>query len=218
MQAKMKYKAVIFDLDGTLLDTLQDLAGSVNHALRMYAGMTRDVDQIRSFVGNGVRTLMTRSLPGGQGNPRFEEAFAEFKAHYAMHCHDATKPYPGIAEMLQCLASGGYKLAIVSNKTDPEVKKLNDMYFHGLFSSALGEREGTARKPAPDMLCQAAGGLGVRIEEAVYVGDSEVDIQTARNAGMDCIAVSWGFRSREWLKTEGARVVIDDPAMLPALL
>ncbi len=207
----MKYKAVIFDLDGTLLDTLQDLAGSVNHALGIYAGMTRDVDQIRGFVGNGVRTLMTRSLPGGQQNPHFEEAFAEFKAHYAVHFRDNTKPYPGIASLLEELARRGHKMAIVSNKTDPEVKKLNTAYFGGLIHSALGEKEGTARKPAPDMLLQGAAALGADVRDAVYIGDSEVDLQTARNAGMDCIAVSWGFRSTERLRAEGAAVIIDAP-------
>ncbi len=214
----MRYKAVIFDLDGTLLDTLCDLAGSVNHALRIYAGMTRDQDEIRSFVGNGVRTLMTRSLPGGQQNPHFEEAFAEFKSYYAAHCRDNTKPYPGIAAMLEELRRMGRMMAIVSNKTDPEVKKLNRAYFGSLIQAALGEREGTARKPAPDMLLQGAAGLGVDVGDAVYIGDSEVDLQTARNAGMDCIAVSWGFRSAERLRAEGAKVIIAAPHELPGLV
>ena len=209
-----KYRAVIFDLDGTLLDTLDDLAGSVNYSLNKYAGMTRSVQQIRTFVGNGVRTLMTRSLPGGQSNPAFEAAFEDFKAYYADHCRDNTKPYPKISELVHELSARGYQLAIVSNKTDPEVKKLSREYFGDAFSSAVGEREGVLRKPAPDTLFQTLKELGLAKEQAVYIGDSEVDVQTALNAGVDCIGVTWGFRSPEQLAEAGCHSMINDPMQL----
>ncbi len=213
-----KYEAVIFDLDGTLLDTLEDLAGSVNFALAKYAGMTRSVEQIRSFVGNGVRMLMTRSLPGGQDNPAFEQAFQDFKAHYREHCRDKTRPYPQILDLVRELSARGTKLAIVSNKTDPEVKKLSLDYFGDLFSTAVGEREGVARKPAPDTLFQTLTELGITKQQAVYIGDSEVDVQTAANAGMDFIGVTWGFRSQDHLFRAGARVLIAHPLELLSLV
>jgi phosphoglycolate phosphatase len=213
-----RYAAVVFDLDGTLLDTLEDLAGSVNFALERHAGMTRSIGQIRSFIGNGVRMLMTRSLPGGQENPAFERAFADFREHYREHCRDKTRPYPQIPELVQALAAQGSKLAIVSNKADPEVKKLSREFFGGLICSSVGEREGVARKPAPDTLFQTLREMGVPREQAVYVGDSEVDVQTARNAGVDFIGVTWGFRSAEQLHQAGAATLASRPLELLTLV
>jgi len=210
----MRYDAVIFDLDGTLLDTLGDLAASVNHALASFSYAPRTLDEVRSFVGNGVRTLNARSLPGGFDNPDYEAVFAAFQAHYASHCRDTTCPYPHIMELVQALKAKGVKLAIVSNKSDPEVKKLNDEFFEGQFLSAIGERPDVQRKPAPDSLLQTMKDLGCEPARSVYVGDSEVDVMTARNAGVDCIAVTWGFRSPEQLQEAGASVLIDSPMEL----
>ena len=209
-----RYAAVVFDLDGTLLDTLEDLAGSVNFALEKHAGMTRSVVQIRSFIGNGVRMLMTRSLPGGQENPAFESAFADFREHYRDHCRDKTQPYPQIMDLVKELSARGSKLAIVSNKADPEVKKLSREFFGGLICSSVGEREGVARKPAPDTLFETLKEMGVAKQDAVYVGDSEVDVQTARNAGVDFIGVTWGFRSAEQLRQAGAQTLVSSPMEL----
>ena len=209
-----RYAAVVFDLDGTLLDTLEDLAGSVNFALEKHAGMTRSVGQIRSFIGNGVRMLMTRSLPGGQENPAFESAFADFREHYREHCRDKTQPYPRIMDLVKELSARGSKLAIVSNKADPEVKKLSREFFGGLICSSVGEREGVARKPAPDTLFETLKEMGVARQDAVYVGDSEVDVQTARNAGVDFIGVTWGFRSAEQLRQAGAQTLVSSPMEL----
>ena len=206
----MKYQAVIFDMDGTLLDTLRDLMNSVNFALEQHGAPRRTLEEIRGFVGNGVRTLITRSL-GSADRPDFEEVFADFRRHYAEHCRDTTQPYPHILELVRELSARGYRLAIVSNKTDPEVKALNDEYFEGLFQSAVGECEGINRKPAPDTVLKTLRDLGLSREQAVYVGDSEVDVMTARNAGVDCIAVTWGFRSPEQLRQAGASVLLDDP-------
>lgn len=210
----MRYDSVIFDLDGTLLDTLGDLAASVNHGLASRGYAPRSLDEVRSFVGNGVRNLNARSLPGGFDNPDYEAVFAAFQEHYAAHCRDRTCPYPHIMELVQALKDRGVKLAIVSNKADPEVKKLNNEFFEGQFLSAIGERPDVQRKPAPDSLLQTMKDLDCAAERCVYVGDSEVDVMTARNAGIDCIAVTWGFRSPEQLREAGAEVLIDSPLEL----
>ena len=200
----MKYKAVIFDLDGTLLDTLQDLANAVNAALEMHGFPTRTLEEIRSFVGNGVRNLMTRAIPEGEAYPEFEKALADFRAHYSLHCKDETRPYEGIPELLEALKQQGVKMAIVSNKLDSAVKVLAEDYFEGYFEAAVGDQEGLAKKPAPDMVFKALEELGVDKDEAVYVGDSDVDIMTAMNAEMPCISVTWGFRDRDFLMFHGA--------------
>lgn len=215
----MLYDAVIFDLDGTLLDTLQDLTDSVNHALTSRGWPARRQDEIRSFVGNGVRRLVARSLPEGMENPDYEAVFALFHEHYAAHCRDTTCPYPHVLELLNGLRKAGLKLAIVSNKSDEEVKKLSEQWFGDLIPVAVGERAGIERKPAPDSLFQVLKELGVSLERAVYVGDSEVDVQTAHNAAMACVAVTWGFRSRTELLAAGAELIVDDTQeLLTALL
>lgn len=201
----MKKTTVIFDLDGTLLDTLQDLADAVNYALRKEGMPERTIDEVRRFVGNGVRLLMIRAVPGGESNPLFEETFAQFKEYYGEHCNDNTKPYDGMIELLETLKSKGYSVAIVSNKIDFAVKELSALYFKGIVPVAIGEKEGVRRKPAPDTVREALKELGRIAEESVYVGDSDVDIETAKNAGMPCVSVLWGFRDREFLEEHGAK-------------
>ena len=200
----MKKTTVVFDLDGTLLDTLQDLANAVNYALEKQGMPKRTLEEVRQFVGNGVRLLMIRAIPDGESNPRFEETFQLFKEYYGVHCNDNTKPYEGILELIETLKKKGYAVAIVSNKIDFAVKELNDLYFKGIVPVAIGEKEGIRRKPAPDTVFEALKELGKTKEEAVYVGDSDVDIETAKNAGMPCISVLWGFRDKEFLAEHGA--------------
>lgn len=199
-----KYDTVIFDMDGTLLDTLYDLYHAVNHALREMNMPERSLDEVRAFVGNGVRKLMERAVPKDCGEADFEKAFAAFKAYYALHNNDCTKAYDGVVELLRQLKAEGYALAIVSNKLDSAVKTLSRDYFEGIVTVAIGDQEGLAKKPAPDMVEAALRELGKTKEAAVYVGDSDVDLLTARNSGVPCISVLWGFRDREFLLEHGA--------------
>lgn len=205
----MKYKAVIFDLDGTLLDTLQDLANSTNHALEVNGLPLRSVDEVRQFVGNGVRRLM--ELAVGDNETDFEKVFNDFKAHYAKHCNDYTKPYDGIFELIDELKKRNVSCAIVSNKAQFAVDELKELYFKGIIDVAIGENTGIRKKPAPDTVVEAARLLDVDPKDCVYVGDSEVDIKTAYNCGIDCISVTWGFRSVESLKENGATILCDKP-------
>lgn len=206
-----KYKAVIFDLDGTLLDTLEDLKDSVNYALGNAGMPLRSLEEVRTFVGNGVRRLMELAVPFGEENPEFAKVFEEFKKHYALHCNDKTAPYPHIMELLSELKARGYQMAVVSNKFYGAVQELRKLYFEGYIETAIGEKEGIRRKPAKDTVVAALRELGIDKEDAVYVGDSEVDIATAENAGMDCIVVAWGFRTREEQEKAGGKVFADDP-------
>ena len=203
---RQKIDTVIFDMDGTVLDTLQDLADAVN------------ADEVRAFVGNGVRRLLELSVPDGFANPRFEEVFAKFREYYGVHCNDKTKAYDGILPLLRELEKEGYGLAIVSNKLDSAVKELNEIYFEGIVKVAIGEVEGIAKKPAPDMVEKALRELGKTKETAVYVGDSDVDLMTARNVGLPCISVLWGFREEGFLKEQGARYFAKAPAEIPKLI
>lgn len=205
----MKYKAVIFDLDGTLLDTIEDLKNSVNYALESCGMNVRTLDEVRRFVGNGIRNLMRRAVPEGEDDPMFDKAYTLFKEHYSKNCCVMTKTYKGIPEMLDKLHSNGVKTAIVSNKAENAVRILSDTYFGGMPS--FGDREGRARKPAPDSVFSALEELGVSAAEAVYSGDSEVDIMTAANAGMRCISVAWGFKGRKFLEEHNAEIIIDRP-------
>lgn len=201
---RRKYTAVVFDLDGTLLDTLDDLTNSVNAVLGNYGIASYSREAVRGFVGNGIRRLLQLTVPGAEQHPQFEQIATEFKEHYGIHCMDETEPYPGIMALLGWLDREGYCIAIVSNKADFAVKKLRDVYFGELVPVAIGEQEGCRKKPAPDSVWAALKELGCEPSEAVYVGDSDVDLLTAQNAGMPCIAVSWGFRSREFLMEHGA--------------
>ena len=209
------YKTFIFDLDGTLLDTLQDLANSVNHALRQYGMPEHSLDDIRRFVGNGVRLLMERAVPEGAQHPLFEEAFASFRQYYMQHSLDTTRPYDGIVETIRELKLRGCRLAVVSNKMMAATQELVAHFFPDV-EVAIGEHEaaGIRKKPAPDTVDEALRQLGVTREGAVYVGDSDVDLLTARNSGLPCISVLWGFRDREFLLAHGATTLIERPEEL----
>ena len=212
----MSYQTYIFDLDGTLLDTLGDLAASVNYAMRTHGMPEHSVDEVRQFVGTGVRRLMERAVPGGAAHPAFEAAFATFRRHYMEHSLDTTRPYEGIPELLQELKRRGRHTAVVSNKFDAATKELCHHFFPDTIDVAVGEHEaeGIRKKPAPDTVLQALSQLGVGQEGAVYVGDSDVDIQTARNSGLPCISVLWGFRNREFLLAHGAETFVSQPSEL----
>lgn len=212
----MPYSTYIFDLDGTLLDTLGDLAASVNYAMSTHHLPEHSVDEVRMMVGNGVRKLMERAIPDGAANPYFDETFATFRHHYMEHQLDTTRPYDGIIETLQELKRRGCRTAVVSNKFDAATKSLCNHFFSGLIDVAIGENEaaGIHKKPAPDTVFEAIRLLGVSREEAVYVGDSDVDIATAQASGIPCISVLWGFRNREFLIAHGATTLIGSPTEL----
>lgn len=212
------YKTAIFDLDGTLLNTLEDLTNSVNAALEKNNKPQRTIEEVRSFVGNGIRLLVERAVPAGTAAAETDQIFADFKAHYAIHCNDKTRPYDGMPALLEKLSKEGYHLAIVSNKADSAVKELNQIYFKDVISVAIGECEGIRKKPAPDTVNQAFRELGVTKEDAVYIGDSDVDVMTAKNSGLPCISVLWGFREKEFLKENGATVFAKDADELEQLL
>lgn len=206
-----KYEAVIFDLDGTLLNTLEDLLDSVNYAMSVLEMPVRSYEEVRHFVGNGIRRLLELSVPEGDKNPQFEQAFTLFKKYYGEHCNDKTDLYPGIIDLLKRLKEEGFQMAIVSNKYFEGVEALKEQYFKEYLDVAIGEREGIRKKPAPDTVLTALGELGISRERAVYVGDSEVDLATAANTGMDCITVGWGFRTRKEQEMAGAKVFADRP-------
>ena len=206
-----KYKTYIFDLDGTLLSTLADLAASTNYALRTHHMPERSLDKVRRFVGNGVKKLMERAIPDGLNNPLFEETFATFRQHYMQHNLDTTKPYDGVMEMREELRKRGKKVAVVSNKFYAATQELCRHFFGDLVPVAIGEREDIRKKPAPDTVLEAMRQLGATAEGAVYIGDSDVDIDTARNSGMPCISVLWGFRDKEFLLEHGATTLVSTP-------
>ncbi len=209
-----RFDTVIFDLDGTLLDTLGDLAGSVNFVMSKNGFPAISLDDTRRFVGNGIAKLIESAIPGGLGNPLFEKSLEEFGSHYAQNMEILTKPYPDVIELLKELVKSEYKLAVVSNKIDTAVKALCANYFGEYIQVAIGESAGVARKPAPDSVYKALEELGADKSGTVYVGDSEVDILTAKNAGLPCVSVSWGFRDREVLVANGAGCIIDEPGEL----
>ena len=210
-----KYKTYIFDLDGTLLSTLADLAASTNYALRTHHMPERSLDEVRRFVGNGVKKLMERAIPDGLNNPLFEETFATFRQHYMQHNLDTTQPYPGIMQLLEQLKGEGKNIAVVSNKFYAATRELCRHFFGDLVPVAIGEREDIRKKPAPDTVIEALRELGVDKEGAVYIGDSDVDIMTAKNSGMPCVSVLWGFRDREFLLEHGATTLISKPEEMP---
>lgn len=210
-----KYKTYIFDLDGTLLSTLADLAASTNYALRTHHMPERSLDEVRRFVGNGVKKLMERAIPDGLNNPLFEETFATFRQHYMQHNLDTTQPYPGIMQLLKQLKAEGKNIAVVSNKFYAATRELCRHFFGDLVPVAIGEREDIRKKPAPDTVIEALHELGVDKEGAVYIGDSDVDIMTAKNSGMPCVSVLWGFRDKEFLLEHGATTLILKPEEMP---
>ena len=205
------YNTYIFDLDGTLLSTLGDLAASCNYALRTNGLPERTVDEVRQFVGNGVKKLMERAIPGGLDNDKIDKTYADFRQHYMQHNLDTTKPYDGVMEMLEELRKQGKKVAVVSNKFYAATQELCRHFFGDLVPVAIGEREDIRKKPAPDTVLEAMRQLGVTAEGAVYIGDSDVDIDTARNSGMPCISVLWGFRDKKFLLEHGATTLVSKP-------
>ena len=206
------YETIVFDLDGTLLNTLDDLADATNAALTACGLKTRTIDEVRAFVGNGVAKLIERAV-GAEYQHLTANVLAEFKAYYAVHCADKTAPYAGVLPLLQTLKKKGIKTAVLSNKPDFAVKSLAESYFYGLLLEAVGENEaaGIRKKPAPDALFTVMDGLSADPKTTVYVGDSEVDIQTAKNAGVDCICVTWGFRDKAFLQEQGGVCFVDTP-------
>ena len=205
----MRYKTLIFDLDGTLLDTLQDLASATNYTLGKHGFPLRSVDEVRMFVGNGIRKLIERAVPQGTSDEVQEQVFADFNVYYKEHCADTTCAYPGVLELLKEARRLGCQTAIVSNKADYGVQELVKQYFPGLLDAACGEQTGIARKPAPDMLLAVMAKLGADKESTVYIGDSDTDLMTAANTGVPCIAACWGFRGREFLLEHGATILAE---------
>lgn len=212
------YQTVIFDLDGTLLDTLDDLADSVNYALTLHGLPERSREEVRHFVGNGVGRLLHLAVPEGTGAELEAQCLADFRAHYLTNMQHKTAPYPGVLKMLDALGAGGIPCAVVSNKFDGAVKGLCRTYFGDKIPVAIGESQGVARKPAPDTVRRALAELGAEAAGAVYVGDSDVDIETARNSGVPCLSVSWGFRDRAFLTAHGAARIVDTVADLEDVL
>lgn len=208
----MAYGTYLFDMDGTLLDTLADLADAINHILKQYGYAPCTVEQARQRLGNGARKLIAAMLPQGEETPGFEALLQAYKDYYQAHACIKTVPYPGIPEMLETLRQRGCRIAIVSNKPHGAACELAEKFFPGL--PVFGESPETPRKPAPDLVFRALEALGTDGADAVYVGDSEVDVATARNAGLPLIAVSWGFRGRQALAEAGADTIVDTAAEL----
>lgn len=206
----MKYTTIIFDLDGTLLNTLADLAAATNHALAEHKLPQRTTDEVRLFVGNGIRKLIERAVPADTPAKLHEEVFASFNRYYKQHCADSTRPYEGVPQLLQQLRAAGCRTAIVSNKADYGVQTLAKQYFDGQLDAACGERAGIAKKPAPDMLLAIMRQLKAEPASTIYIGDSDTDLDTARNAGVPCIGACWGFRGRAFLEAHGAKLLAEN--------
>ena len=214
----MKYQAVLFDMDGTVLDTLDDLCDSINHSLAEFSLPQVSREHVRQCLGNGAAFLVSHSIPAGSSPELEADVLAFYKPWYDAHCLIKTAPYEGILPMMQSLKEHGLRLAIISNKPDRAVQELSDAFFPGLLELSVGESPSVRRKPAPDTVLTAASQIGLSVDQCVYVGDSEVDLQTARNAGMDCISVTWGFRDEAQLIEAGASVLVRTPEELESLL
>ena len=212
------YKLAIFDMDGTILYTLEDLMISVNHALRSEGLPERTLDDIRVFVGNGIRKTIERAVPQDTPTNVIDRLFDAFNEHYKLHSNDHTRPYDGIVDAIRELREAGIKTACVSNKSDFAVHDLVEIYFKGLFDYSVGAKEGRALKPAPDSVFDVLETLGIEKEDSVYIGDSNVDLETAINSGLDCISVLWGFRDREFLLSHGATTFAEKPGELKHMI
>lgn len=210
----MRYKLAVFDMDGTILNTLEDLADSTNYALRVNGLPERTIEEVRRFVGNGIRLLIERAVPKNTENEVIDKVFDTFKEYYKTHCAVKTKAYDGIKEVLLSLRKAGCLTAVVSNKADFAVQDLCKDYFEGLFDIAVGERAGIKKKPAPDSVFEVLSKLNTDKKDAVYIGDSDVDFATAVNAGMDVIMVGWGFRDEKFLREKGAERIIKEPSQI----
>ena len=209
----MNKNILIFDLDGTLLNTIEDLANSTNYALNTLGYPQKTVEQVRNYVGNGVAKLIERAIPNGRANRDFEQCLEIFKENYSKNMYNKTASYDGIIEMLKQLRINGYKVAVVSNKFDAAVKELCKKYFPDMIDVAIGENEagGIKKKPAPDTVSKALKELNGKTSDAIYLGDSEVDIQTAQNSNMPCISVTWGFKDKDFLIQHGAKILVNTP-------
>ena len=214
----MAYKLAIFDLDGTILDTLEDLADAMNYALGEHGYPGRTIEEVRRFVGNGIRKLIERAVPAGLAKEEIDRVHETFSAYYQQHCADKTRPYEGVLPLLERLRAAGCLTAVVSNKADAAVQPLCRRYYNGLFDYAVGERTGIRRKPDPDSVQEVLRRLQVEAADAVYIGDSEVDIQTAKNAGLDSIIVTWVFRDRDYLESQGGRRFVDRPEEIEQII
>lgn len=214
----MKYQLVIFDMDGTILNTLGDLTDSMNHVLVANGFPTKSEREVRGYLGNGLRALSDLSLPQGTPAEVADRVFAELRDYYSDHCAIRTCAYDGIMPLIRRLKAAGVKTAVVSNKIDEAVQELCVSYFESIFDYAIGERPGMRKKPSPDPVNAVLRDMGFERGQAVYVGDTEVDIQTAKNAGMDCIAVDWGFRERDYIATLGAEYLVSDPAEIADII
>lgn len=215
----MKYtNTVIFDLDGTLLDTLWDLTDATNYALKECGYPERSYDEIRRFVGNGVEMLIRRAVPQDTSEDRIQEVLAIFKIFYMHNSKNSTKPYDGIIELLESLKKKGFKIGVVSNKFDKAVKKLCNDYFFGLIDIATGESCNVPKKPSPIGVLKTIEEIGATPDKSVMIGDSETDIQTAKNAGIVSIGVLWGFRDEKTLVEAGADELVDSPERLEMIL
>ena len=208
---KLTKRYAIFDLDGTLLDTLDDLTDSMNYMLGKHNFPLRTRNEVRNFVGNGVRKLVERAIPTEyKADDEFIDKFYnDFSLYYNSHSDVKTSPYPGTLDMLDKLLENGFDIAIVSNKIDSAVKSLSAKFFGGRIRSAIGEKPSIRHKPEPDMVFMAMEEMGADKENSIYIGDSEVDIQTAKNAGIPCISVLWGFKDRNFLEDSGATTIVE---------
>lgn len=214
----MKYQLVIFDMDGTILDTLTDLKNAINYALTEHGFPERTLEEVRMFVGNGLSMLVKRAVPPICSREQMEAVSASFNAYYPVHCTENTRPYEGILDLIRELRARGLKTAVVSNKPDYGVQGLVEEFFPNCFDAAVGDREGYQKKPAPDSVNEVLSRLQIDRSRAVYVGDSDVDLETARNAGLPCISVEWGFRSHEFLIEHGALTLVTKPQQILDLI
>lgn len=206
----MKYKAVIFDMDGTILNTLEDLKNATNYSLRQFGMPERSLEEVRMFVGNGIRKLVERAVPAGTPKENIDQVFDVFLEYYEIHSADNTSPYPGILELVEKLKKSGIKTAVSTNKADVPAQELGREYFNGIFDLIVGQQDGLKVKPAPDSVNKILSILDIQKKDAIYIGDSDVDVQTAKNSGLDFIGVSWGFRGREFLEKNGAKNIVDN--------
>lgn len=206
----MKYKAVIFDMDGTILNTLEDLKNATNYSLRQFGMPERTLEEVRMFVGNGIRKLVERAVPSGTSEEKIAQVFDVFLEYYEIHSADNTSPYPGILELVEKLKKSGIKTAVSTNKADVPAQELGREYFNGIFDLIVGQQDGLKVKPAPDSVNKILSILDIQKKDAIYIGDSDVDVQTAKNSGLDFIGVSWGFRGREFLEKNGAKNIVDN--------
>lgn len=206
----MKYKAVIFDMDGTILNTLEDLKNATNYSLRQFGMPERSLEEVRMFVGNGIRKLVERAVPAGTSEEKIDQILDVFLEYYEIHSADNTSPYPGILELVEKLKKSGIKTAVSTNKADVPAQELGREYFNGIFDLIVGQQDGLKVKPAPDSVNKILSILDIQKKDAIYIGDSDVDVQTAKNSGLDFIGVSWGFRGREFLEKNGAKNIVDN--------